>query len=88
MTRSNVVTEELSENYLEITAILNGICTQLISEEYAKIVRKAAHALCCILELPIKKVTVKTWAFRITHSVGMVNFLFDSSQEGKCTRTV
>ncbi|NKC11230.1 MAG: hypothetical protein GKR94_03190 [Gammaproteobacteria bacterium] len=71
----------MDKKYHEITAITDAVCNKYISDEYAEIIRKAAHALCCLSESPIRKGTAKTWACGITHAIGMVNFLFDNSQQ-------
>ncbi len=68
------------ERFDSIVALTNEFAQERLNQEYAELIRKATAALCRKRPSPLEKGQAKTWACGITHAVGMVNFLFDSSQ--------
>ena len=50
------------------------------NDEYAQLVRYAIAALCRKRPSPLIKGKENSWAAGAIHAIGMVNFLFDSSQ--------
>ena len=64
----------------EIVAITNAFCQENLNDEYAQLCRRLTAALCRKRPSPLEKGKANTWACGIVHALGMVNFLFDSSQ--------
>jgi hypothetical protein len=65
----------------EIVHITDAFARQFLNDEYAQLLRYAAAALARKRPSPLARGTPDTWACGITHAIGMVNFLFDVSQE-------
>lgn len=80
MAKSETVPKAMQEKFDRITAITDEFAKQHLNEEYAQIIRRATAALCRKRPSPLASGKEKTWACGITHAIGMVNFLFDSSQ--------
>lgn len=78
--KSENVPKTMQEKFDCIVAITNDFSKQYLNDEYAKLIRLATAALCRKRPSPLTKGKDKTWACGITHAIGMVNFLFDSSQ--------
>lgn len=78
--KSEGVPKAMEERFNSIVALTDRFAWQHLNEEYAQLIRQATAALCRKRPSPLEKGQVKTWACGITHAVGMVNFLFDSSQ--------
>ncbi len=79
-TKSEKVPQAMQEKFNRIAAITDDVCKQHLNDEYAQMIRLAIAALCRKKPSPLAKGQDKTWACGITHAIGMVNFLFDSSQ--------
>ncbi|KST61822.1 DUF6398 domain-containing protein [Mastigocoleus testarum] len=79
--KSENVPKAMQEKFNGIVAITDDFAKQHLNDEYAQIIRFAAAALCRKRPSPLVKGREKTWACGITHAIGMVNFLFDSSQD-------
>jgi Domain of unknown function (DUF6398)/Plasmid pRiA4b ORF-3-like protein len=77
--KSEQVPKPMQEKFDRITAITNDFAQQHLNEEYAQLIRHATAALCRKRPSPLTTGKDQTWACGITHAVGMVNFLFDSS---------
>jgi hypothetical protein len=75
------VPKQMQEKFDEITKLTDEFCTQYLNPEYAELSRKLTAALCRKRPSPLTKGKVNTWACGIIHALGMVNFLFDSSQK-------
>jgi hypothetical protein len=69
-----------SLKFNSIVELTDAFAQQHLNDEYAQMIRQATAALCRKRPSPLDKGQAKTWACGITHAVGMVNFLFDSSQ--------
>lgn len=78
--KSEDIPKAMETKFSSITALTNEFAKQHLNEEYAQLIRQATAALCRKRPSPIEKGQPKTWACGITHAIGMVNFLFDSSQ--------
>ncbi|MDJ0592072.1 MAG: DUF6398 domain-containing protein [Pleurocapsa sp. MO_226.B13] len=66
--------------FAEITALTDAFCSQYLNAEYADMSRKLTAALCRKRPSPLVRGKAKTWACGIVHAIGLVNFLYDSSQ--------
>lgn len=80
-TQSESVPKAMQEKFTAIVTITDDFCQQQLNDEYAQLIRYATAALCRKRPSPLAKSRDKTWACGITHAVGMVNFLFDPSQD-------
>jgi len=78
--KSEDVPKAMEEKFNSIVELTNEFARQHLNEEYAQLIRQATAALCRKRPSPLEKGQVKTWACGITHAIGMINFLFDSSQ--------
>ncbi|MGE0085025.1 MAG: DUF6398 domain-containing protein [Desulfococcaceae bacterium] len=79
--KSEKVPKEMQETFENIIGLTNDFCKKFLNEEYAQIIRYAAAALCRKRTSPLAKGRANAWACGITHAIGMVNFLYDRSQE-------
>ncbi len=71
----------MQEKYKEITQIIKVFCSENLNEEYELLCCQLTAALSRKRPSPLTKGRANTWACGIVHSVGTVNFLFDSSQK-------
>jgi hypothetical protein len=78
--KSEEVPKTMEEKFNSIVALTDHFARQHLNEEYAQLIRQATAALCRKRPSPLEKGQAKTWACGITHAIGIVNFLFDSSQ--------
>ncbi|MBT9316121.1 plasmid pRiA4b ORF-3 family protein [Leptothoe spongobia] len=78
--KSENVPTSMQDKFDSIVAITDDFAQQHLNGEYAQFIRYAVAALCRKRPSPLAKGRDKTWACGITHAIGMVNFLFDSSQ--------
>ena len=79
-TKSEKVPRALQAKFGEITAITDAFATEHLNDEYRQLIRYAVAALCRKRPSPVATGKANTWACGVTHAVGIVNFLFDSSQ--------
>lgn len=79
--KSENVPKAMQVKFDSIVAITDEFANQHLNDEYAQFIRYAVAALCRKRPSPLAKGRDKTWACGITHAIGMVNFLFDSSQD-------
>ena len=77
--KSEQVHKLMQEKFDSITTITNDFAKQHLNDEYAQLIRYATAALCRKRPSPLTTGKDQTWACGITHAVGMVNFVFDSS---------
>ena len=70
----------MREKFDQIVAITDQFSATYLNEEYARLIRQAVAALCRKRPSPLEKGKPAVWAGGITHAIGMVNFLFDRSQ--------
>ena len=74
------VPKEMQARFNEITHLTNTFSQQDLNEEYAQLCRELTATLCRKRPSPLVRGKAETWACGIVHALGMVNFLFDSSQ--------
>ena len=74
------VPKQMQSKFAEITALTDAFCSQYLNAEYADMSRKLTAALCRKRPSPLVRGKAKTWACGIVHAIGLVNFLYDSSQ--------
>lgn len=67
--------------YEAIVALTDSFAPEHLNEEYADLCRQLAAKLSRKRPSPISRGRRETWAAGIIHALGMVNFLFDPSQE-------
>ncbi|QLE41825.1 hypothetical protein FD723_16310 [Nostoc sp. C052] len=74
------VPKQMQGKFEEITHLTDAFCSQHLNAEYAEMSRQLAAALCRKRPSPLATGLAKSWACGIVHALGMVNFLYDSSQ--------
>ena len=79
--KSEDVPKTMKEKFDRVVTMTDAFSKQHLNDEYAQLIRFAAAALCRKRPSPLASGTDKTWACGVTHALGMVNFLFDSSQD-------
>ena len=79
--KSESVPKTMQAKFDSITALTNDFAAKHLNDEYAQLIRYATAALCRKRPSPLASGRDYTWACGITHAIGMVNFLFDSSQD-------
>jgi hypothetical protein len=79
--KSENVPNAMQEKFNSIVSITDDFAKQHLNDEYSQLIRFATAALCRKRPSPLSKGKDNTWACGITHAIGMVNFLFDSSQD-------
>src|SRR5258708_12519051 len=77
---SQQVPKDLQARFDEITHLTDTFSQKYLNEEYAQLCRELTATLCRKRLSPLVQGKAPTWACGIIHAVGMVNFLFDSSQ--------
>jgi Domain of unknown function (DUF6398)/Plasmid pRiA4b ORF-3-like protein len=85
--KSEDVPKAMQEKFARIVALTDSFAQQYLNDEYAEFIRFATAALCRKRPSPLASGTDKTWACGITHAIGTVNFLFDSSQDPHISAT-
>ena len=78
--RTEQVPKALAERFAAVSALTDAFAERYLNKEYAQWIRYATAALARKRPSPLMRGHIKTWACGITHALGMVNFLFDSSQ--------
>ncbi len=78
--KSETVPKGMQAKFDAITALTDQFAQDHLNTEYAELMRLATAALCRKRPSPLEKGRDKTWACGVAHAVGMVNFLYDSSQ--------
>ena len=74
------VPKQMQERFEEVSGIITQFCEENLNEEYKELCLQLCAALCRKRPSPIISGKANTWACGIVHALGMVNFLFDSSQ--------
>ena len=77
---SQNVPKEMQERFNEITQLTDAFSREYLNDEYAQLCRELTATLCRKRPSPLVGGKVHTWACGIIHALGMVNFLYDSSQ--------
>ena len=78
--QSESVPKTMQAKFDSIAALTDDFAAKHLNDEYAQLIRYAIAALCRKRPSPLISGRDYTWACGITHAIGMVNFLFDSSQ--------
>ena len=77
---SQHVPKDLQARFEEITQLTDAFCHTSLDEEYAQLSRELTATVCRKRPSPLVRGKASTWACGIIHALGLVNFLFDSSQ--------
>jgi len=78
--KSKEVPKGMQHIYSSITKITDDFSKKYLNEEYTEFIQYAAAELCRKRPSPLSKGKLNIWACAITHAIGFVNFLDDSSQ--------
>ncbi len=74
------VPKEMQDIYSSITRITDEFSQEYLNDEYADFIQYAVAELCRKRPSPLSKGKLNIWACAITHAIGCVNVLDDSSQ--------
>lgn len=77
---SQHVPKDRQARFDEITQFTDAFCQISLNNEYAHLCRELTATLCRKRPSPLARGKATTWACGIIHALGLVNFLFDSSQ--------
>jgi hypothetical protein len=77
---SQHVPKDLQARFDEITQLTDAFCQTSLNDEYGQLCRELTASLCRKRPSPLVRGKATTWACGIIHALGLVNFLFDSSQ--------
>src|SRR5260221_11524349 len=77
---SEQVPKDMQARFDDITQLTDAFSKAHLNDEYAQFCRQLTATLCRKRPSPLLQGKVTTWACGIIHALGMVNFLFDSSQ--------
>ena len=77
---SEQVPKEMQARFDEITHLTDTFSQTYLNDEYASLIRQLTATLCRKRPSPLSQGKAATWACGIIHAIGMVNFLFDTSQ--------
>jgi hypothetical protein len=80
-TTSQNVPKEMQERFNEISQLTDAFSQEYLDDEYTQLCRELTAMLCRKRPSPLIGGKANTWACGIIHALGMVNFLFDSSQK-------
>jgi hypothetical protein len=78
--KSENVPKAMQAKYQEIIDITDRFAAKYLNEEYAQLIRQLTATLSWSVSSPLEKGKANSWAAGITHALGMVNFLFNPSQ--------
>lgn len=77
---SQQVPKDMQVRFDEITRLTDAFSQEYLNDEYASLCHQLTATLCRKRPSPLNQGKAATWACGIVHALGMVNFLFDSSQ--------
>lgn len=75
------VPQKMQSKYDEIAALIDAVCHEHLTDEYADLCRKLCATLARKRPSPLERGRTKSWAGAILYTIARVNFLFDTSQE-------
>ncbi|MBW2606948.1 MAG: hypothetical protein JRD05_04850 [Deltaproteobacteria bacterium] len=78
--KSKKVPKEMQDILLSITKITDEFSQEYLNDEYTEFIQYAVAELCRKRPSPLLKGKLNIWACAISHAIGVVNFLDDSSQ--------
>ena len=70
----------MQARFEEISQLTDAFCQTYLNDEYQKLCRELMATLCRKCPSPLGRGKATVWACGIIHALGLVNFLFDSSQ--------
>ena len=79
--RSETVPATMQSIYGAIAELIDAVCQQHLTEEYATLSRELAAALARKRPSPLLRGRPEVWACGIVYALVSVNFLFDKSQQ-------
>jgi hypothetical protein len=85
--KSENVPKTMQAKYQEIIDLTDKFAAKHLNEEYAQLIRNVTATLARKRPSPLEKGKANSWAAGITHAIGMMNFLFDSSQNPHISAT-
>jgi hypothetical protein len=85
--KSENVPKTMQAKYQEIIDITDKFAAQYLNEEYAQVIRQLTATLARKRPSLLDKGKANSWDAGITHAIGMVNFLFDPSQNPHISAT-
>lgn len=74
------VPDVTKKQFTEILSILEKLCTEHLNTEYYDLAQELTAKIARKRPSPLMSGRINTWAAGIIHALGMVNFLFDRSQ--------
>ncbi|MEQ1731606.1 MAG: DUF6398 domain-containing protein [Vicinamibacterales bacterium] len=74
------VPDAVRQRFDAIVGLIDSVCREHLTEEYAALGRELATALARKRPSPLVQGRAPTWACGITYTLGTVNFLFDQTQ--------
>ena len=74
------VPKDMQVRFEEISQLTDAFCHTYLNDEYTQLSRELTATLCRKRPSPLERGKATVWACGIIHALGMVNFLFDSSQ--------
>jgi hypothetical protein len=77
---SQHVPKDMQARFEEIAQLTDAFSQVYLNDEYRQLCRELTATLCRKRPSPLVRGKASTWACGIVHALGMVNFLFDSSQ--------
>ena len=77
---SQQVPKDMQARFDDITQLTDTFSHEHLNNEYAILCRELTATLCRKRPSPLSQGKAATWSCGITHALGMVNFLFDTSQ--------
>jgi transcription initiation factor TFIIIB Brf1 subunit/transcription initiation factor TFIIB len=77
--------DKIQKRYSEILELLQAFCKAKLNDEYLELAEKMLGKLARKRHVPFETGKVEIWAAAIIHALGMVNFLFDRSQNPHTT---
>lgn len=75
------IPEATQDQYTEIMNIVKKLCKEHLNDEYYELAQELTAKLARKRPSPLLSGRSNTWAAGIIHALGMVNFLFDKSQD-------
>jgi hypothetical protein len=74
------IPQSLRPRYDALMEMIDAVCQEHLTEEYAQLCRRMATALCRKRPSPVTRGRPESWACGIVYAIGSANFLFDKSQ--------
>ena len=75
------VPEATQDQFTEIMGVVDDLCKEHLNEEYYELAQELTAKLARKKPSPLLSGRSNNWAAGVIHALGMVNFLFDKSQD-------